>query len=180
MHAQAYLSQNNRHLWLGARQVLNLVFLLGVAAIGALLACASTLVLPDLTYSNEGFAAIGSFALNIIVFGLIAMAIAALTRSRVAAVAIPLVWLMVIEQLLTLAAAASKVALPFWLAAPNARIRQLGGASADFMSAGNPTPPVGWEAGMTQPTWFNILVIIAWIVVSVVAAIWINSKRDVK
>ena len=33
---------------------------------------------------------------------------------------------------------------------------------------------------MTQPMWFNIVVLVAWIVVAVGVAQWVNAKRDVK
>lgn len=180
MHAHAYLTQDNRHLWLSARLLVNLVFVFVLGAVSVALACAVTMAFPSLHFVNSGGQAIGNYVLNIIVFGLLAMAIAAVTRSRVAAVVIPLVWSMVVEGLLTMAASGFAVATPFWLIAPGVRINQLFSSPESVSGMLQIASGTGWNANTVQPTWFNVLVVVAWIVIAIVVSVWANAKRDVK
>lgn len=180
MNAHAFLTQDRRSLWLSARMTLTLVLIAVCWVIGVALAWLSVTVSPRVEFKG-GNAAPDMLAgvLGFIVFGLIAMSLGVLTRSRVAAVAIPLVWILVVESMLEFAALAYAIFRPLWLVTPGARIQQVSTQLGGLMA--NPeNPRTGFEAGMTQPMWFNIVVLVAWIVLAVGVAHWANAKRDVK
>lgn len=180
MHAHAFLSQDRRSLWLIARTIIVLAFLAVAGAVGIGIAAIIAVVMPNFTYVGGSLEPMARLALASLVFALIAIAFAVLTRSRVAAVSIPLVWLVVVENLLGLAAHATKIAQFVWLIAPLERVTQLtGGAPGAF---GIPMPVIreGWSAGTLQPAWFNVAVLVFWIILAIALSLWANSRRDVK
>ena len=179
MNAHAFLTQDRRSLWLSARMTLTLVLIAACWVIGVALAWLSVTVSPRTEFKGGDGADILAGILGFVVFGLIAMSLGVLTRSRVAAVAIPLVWILVVESMLEFAALAYAIFRPLWLVTPGARIQQVSTQLGNVIA--NPeNPRTGFEAGMTQPMWFNIVVLVAWIVVAVGVAHWANAKRDVK
>lgn len=180
MHAHAFLSQDRRSLWLIARTLVVLAFLLVTAAIGIGLASVIALVMPNFTYVGGPLEPIWRLGLSVVIFALIAIAISVLTRSRVAAVAIPLVWIVVVENLLGLAAYSTKVARFVWFLAPFERISQVTGGSPGVFGVPMPVMREGWEAGALQPMWFNVAVLVLWIALTFAASLWSNARRDVK
>nr|WP_240394119.1 ABC transporter permease [Corynebacterium lactis] len=116
MQAHAFLTQDRRSLWLVARGLLQMVLLFVAWGVGVGIAFLVTLVAPNIAFEGGSGQDAVSSVLTFAVFSVIAMALGVLTRSRVAAVAIPLVWLLVVEKLIELATIVSKVAVPFWLA----------------------------------------------------------------
>lgn len=179
MHAHAFLTQDRRSLWLLARGLLTIVFLAVCWSLGVGIAYLATVVSPKVSFEGGSFEDFIVAVLTFGVFSVIAMSLGVLTRSRVAAVAVPLVWLLVVEKLLVLAVSATAFALPFWLAAPGERISQL---SSQLVSGiANPEAPgIGYTPDTSQPMWFNAIVLVAWVVVAIAAAHVVNAKRDVK
>lgn len=179
MHAHAFLTQDRRSLWLIARGLLTVVFLAVCWAFGVGIAYLATAISPRVSFIGGSFDDFISAILNFGVFSVIAMSLGVLTRSRVAAVAVPLVWLLVVEKLLVLATSATAFALPFWLAAPGERISQL--APQLVSGVADPEAPgIGYNPDTSQPVWFNAIVLVAWVVVAIAAAHFVNAKRDVK
>lgn len=179
MHAHAFLTQDRRSLWLSARFLLTVILLAACWVLGIAIAYAAVAVSPVVSFEGGQTYYIFTSLLGFVVFSLISMSLGVLTKSRVAAVAIPLVWLLVVENMLGYAASAFSALRPIWLVAPGERIQQLAPQLSGIMT--NPERPhIGFEAGMTQPLWFNVLVVVAWIVLAIAAAQWANAKRDVK
>lgn len=176
MHAQAFLTQPRRSLWLSARALVVSGFLLLKYLIGVALVYVALLVTPRVTLLNEEALVILRDGVLFLVFSFIAMGLAALTRSRVAAMAIPLAWFLVIERLLGVAAAKSDAFVLLWLVSPGERVSQLtkyGKENAEFFSS-------GWNFAEVQPLAYNIGLIAAWIVVPLAIGLWVNAKRDVR
>ncbi|MCS4535725.1 ABC transporter permease subunit [Corynebacterium sp. HS2168-gen11] len=170
LHAHAYLTQANRWSWLLGRIIVNYVFLAVNIVVGILLALGIAMGF-GIKFDDVERGVVWHVLLTILVFGVITAGIAMLTKSRIAAVALPVVWIALIEQFITLAASQVSALVPLWLMAPGARIYQLT----------QPSPQgVGWEFMTLQPTAFNVGMIIGWIVVFGVAAFVMNSRRDVR
>lgn len=179
MHAHAFLTQDRRSLWLSARFLLTVVLLAICWSLGVVIAYLAVTVSPTVEFDGGDSYYNLTSLLGFVVFSLVAMSLGVLTRSRVAAVAIPLVWLLVVENMLVYAASAFTIFKPIWLVAPGERINQLA-PQLTGLGTDPERPHIGFDAGMTQPMWFNLLVVVAWIVLAIAAAQWVNSKRDVK
>lgn len=187
MHAHAFLTQDRRSLWIVARGLLELALLLVTWLLGLVIAYLVVVVWPGVSFEGGAPTAAVTSVLTFSIFAVIAMALGVLTRSRVAAVAIPLVWLLVVEQLVKFAAMATKAMVPVWLAAPGERISQLadqltGNRSVmdNFEAMLNPPLPTGFQPETIQPMWFNVAVLVAWVAVAIAVSLWVNAKRDVR
>lgn len=203
MHAHAFLTEDRRSLWLVARGLLVTVLLAVTWVVGLGVGYLAVVIAPGISFDGGAATENLKGVLSFVVFGFIAMALGVLTRSRVAAVSIPLVWMLVVEQLLGYAALMTKMMVPVWLAAPGVRIAQLaeqvgdggaggvggagGAGSMGASTAGemeiffaDPPGAIGFGPENTQPLWFNVSVLVAWVVLCVAVALWVNQKRDVK
>ena len=103
MNAQAFLSQHSRWNWLAARAIVAALFVFLTVVIAVALSALMVMIWPDKNFAAENWHTLWIYLAGIPAFTLIAVGIAALVRSRVAAVGLPLVWLLVIEPLLVTA-----------------------------------------------------------------------------
>ncbi|ARU45491.1 ABC transporter permease subunit [Corynebacterium silvaticum] len=172
MHAQAFLTQPRRSLWLNARMLVVTGFLLINYLVGVALIYLVFLVLPLSRLLNEEATVILRDGVLFLVFSFIAMGLAVVTRSRVAAMALPLAWFLIIERLIDAAAAQFNAFVPLWLITPGERISQLTKYGKGY--------PEGWNFAEVQPLAYNIGLIVVWIVVPLAMGLWVNSKRDVR
>ncbi|MHC9572452.1 ABC transporter permease [Corynebacterium diphtheriae] len=177
MHAHAYLTQNSRSTWIAAKSVVYTVFLAITFAIGIGLAVAVAQVFPDSSFSGGETTDLFIALFHAIIFGSFAFAIGMLTRSKVAAVAFPLAWMLVIDQLIPLAASKIEAATFLWLLSPRPRSGQLADTIAGTVETGMEH---GFELGQIQPDWFNVAVIAGWVVVATVSVFAVNRVRDIR
>ncbi|MEJ6018711.1 ABC transporter permease [Corynebacterium sp. H113] len=175
MYAHAFLSQDRRSYWLIARSLLIIVFIAINAIVGGFLAWVVVAVLPKPEFVGGDITQVWALSMMTLMFSIIAMWCAVLTRSRVVAVAVPLVWMIVVEQLLS-AAAGSDIGRMFWLVGPGTRTTQIAGVLGGH---GNDME-VGWHAMQIQPLWFNVAVVLAWIGVAIATSFLVNARRDVR
>lgn len=103
MNAQAFLSQHSRWNWLAARAIVASLFVFFTVAIAVALSVLMITIWPDKSFAAKDLYSLWIYLAGIPAFTLIAVGIAALIRSRVAAVGLPLVWLLVIEPLIVTA-----------------------------------------------------------------------------
>lgn len=172
MYAQAFLTQPRRSLWLNARILVVSGFLLINYLVGVALVYLVFLVMPLNRLLNEEAMVILRDGVLFLVFSFIAMGLAVVTRSRVAAMGIPLAWFLIIEQLIGVAASHLNAFVPLWLITPGERISQLAKYGKGY--------PEGWNFAEVQPLAYNIGLIVVWIVVPLAMGLWVNSKRDVR
>lgn len=170
MYAHAFLTQNSRSLWLTARYLVNAIFLALCYLVGTTLAFVPLF--------DTGFTATATPYLYITlgttgIFTLIAAGVAVVSRLKIAAVSIPLLWLLVIDQLVAASARRIPVMETVWLLSPAPRAAQIGNW------LGNVNAPVGWGLEAQQPALFNIAVLLLWAAVAVGAAYVVNARRDV-
>ncbi|AER68424.1 ABC transporter permease [Corynebacterium pseudotuberculosis] len=176
MHAQAFLTQPRRSLWFNARTLVISGFLLINYLVGVGLIYLVFLVFPKITLVNEKTVLILVDGVLFLVFSFIAIGVAALTRNRVAAMAVPLAWFLAIERLITVAASQIAAFMPLWLVTAGERVSQL----AKYRKDNAEFSSIGWDFMDVQPLGYNIGIIVAWTVVSLLLGLWINAKRDVR
>ena len=176
MHAHAFLTQNKRNYWLIALGIVLTVFLLTIAVVSYGLFLAAAHLWPGITFEATGGENILLYVLDLVIYAAIAMGLGVLTRSRVVASVVPLAMMLVIEPLLQMFGAQISAMRPVWFAmSPSERIHQLSLQLADKVEG-----PVGWAIDGIQPTWFNVLQPVVWIVSFVAIALVVNSRRDVR
>ncbi|MDO4761748.1 MAG: ABC transporter permease [Corynebacterium sp.] len=169
MHIHAFLTQPTRHLWLIARIVVSTIFIALNFIIGFALALLATTILVDNPYDFSSTADLNINLLFILIAGVLAGGLAVVSRSKILAIVIPISLVLIISQLIQIAASQISALIPLWLIDPFSRAPQL------FTQ----TPEAGWGFGQTQPLLFNLAIITAWIVVPVWAAFAVNARRDV-
>lgn len=174
MYAYAFLTQGSRSYWLVARYLVNMAFLILCFFTGMVLSFVAVLLLSDANFvannSSYLYTPLGLTGL----FTLVAAGVAVVSRSKIAAVSIPLLWGLVIDHLITVAAARVRIIETAWLVNPSSRISQMGD------QLGNIPAPPGWSLGTYQPITFNIAVVGAWVVAIVAAAYVVNARKDVR
>lgn len=179
MHAHAFLTQNRRSLWLSARMVLTLLFFLITAFVGTVLGYLLIVGFPGSSFEVSAVNELIEFVLTVVVFAVFAMSLGVITRSRIAAITIPLVWLIVLSGLIQALAGTSKFFKAVWLIEPTARLSQLARQLLGE-SPVEPYPLAEFAVFGTQPIWHNALVLLAWLILAIVVAHLVNDKRDVK
>jgi ABC-2 type transport system permease protein len=166
MHAQAFLTQRARSLWVLAKVVVTAVFMLVTYLLGTGLAMLSAVVFGgqlDLGADSHQFVA---NLVSSIVFAGLTVGLACVIRSQVGAVALPIVWLMVIEGMLAMAAGRYEWLRPVVAVSPGQRQTQLV-YGMDPLDLGIST------AGC-------YLILVAWVVVMTALGLWRNQRADVR
>jgi ABC-2 type transport system permease protein len=166
MHAQAFLSQRARSLWVLAKVVVTAVFIFVAYLMGTGLAVLSAVVFGgelDLGAESHQFVA---NLVAAVVFAALTVGLACVIRSQVGAVALPIVWLMVIEGMLVMAAGRFEWLRPVVAVAPGQRQTQLV-YGMDQLDLGIST------AGC-------YLILVAWVVVMTALGLWRNQRADVR
>ena len=102
MHAQAFLTQQSRWNWLAARGLVASVFVVFTLALAMALTVLMIVIWPGATFVGEQNNTVWSLLIGGAAFTLLALGTASLLRSRVAGIGVPLVWMLVVEPLISL------------------------------------------------------------------------------
>lgn len=100
MNAHAFLTQKGRWHWLSARFLILGVLMVALWYAGIGIAWLIATVWPGASFVGGSFTGIWANGVAMPVYALIGAGVAALTRSRVAGLTLPLVWMLVIENIL--------------------------------------------------------------------------------
>lgn len=173
MYAYAFLTQGSRSYWLLARYLVNMVFLTLCFFTGMALSFLVVLLLSDATIAATNISYLYTPLGLTGLFTLVAAGVAVVSRSKIAAVSVPLLWGLIVDNLIAVMAARAKIIEAAWLVNPSSRISQMGD------QLGNIPAPPGWGLGTYQPIVFNIGVVGIWVVALVAAAYLVNSRKDV-
>ncbi|QFQ02968.1 ABC-2 family transporter protein [Corynebacterium urogenitale] len=166
MNAHAFLTQKGRWHWLVARLFTVVLFIEILWFVGIGLSWAVAALWPGAEFVSEGFTAIWANTIAMPVYALIGAGVAALTRSRVAGLTLPLVWILVIETILYGLASKYKVAEILYNWSP-------GHVSQDITLRAS-----GVDSPLMVTTEHGLLVFAIWVVVAVGAGLTSNQKRD--
>ncbi|MBC2682115.1 hypothetical protein GSS87_06865 [Corynebacterium sp. 4HC-13] len=168
MNAHAFLTQKGRWQWLTARYVLLVVMLLVLWGGGVAIAWLIASVAPGTEFVGGSFTAMWANAIAMPVYALIGAGVAALTRNRVAGLTLPLVWILVIENILL--AFQSKYTwvefLYHW--SPGHVVNDITLSEQGLMPGGSVS--IG----------HSLTVLALWLIVSVVIGLVSNQKRDIQ
>src|SRR5699024_12210079 len=102
MQSQTFLTQQSRWIWIAARGVVASFFVLFTLALAMALTVLMIVIWPGATFVGEQNNTVWSLLIGGQAFTLLAMGTAALLRSRVAGIGVPLVWMLVVEPLISL------------------------------------------------------------------------------
>ena len=102
MHAQAFLTQRSRWYWLAANGLVASAFVVFTLALAMALTVLMIVIWPGATFVGEQNNTVWSLLIGGAAFTLLAMGTASLLRSRVAGIGVPLVWMLVVEPLISL------------------------------------------------------------------------------
>lgn len=167
MQAHAFLTQKSRWHWLASRFIITALFVVAMFALGVALAYVVTLILPKLGFHGGDFTQIWATAIFLAGYALIAASLAVITRSRVAGLALPLVWFLVIENLLYAVGGTIAIAKKFYEWSP-------GHAIMDLQMSGATNGAADFSVG------HNLTVLAVWVIVTVGIALFLNQKRDIR
>lgn len=99
--AISFLTQQHRWSSLAAQYMVTSVFLTLTYVVGMCLALMAALFYPDgLVMTGRGWAYLGLYGVIVLLWSLMATSLAVITRSVAAAVAAPITWMLLIEQLM--------------------------------------------------------------------------------
>ena len=174
MNAHAFLTQDRRGLWLGARILVAMVILLAAYIVAMVLTILVLLVMGlnlDLSNLVPLYASVGS----LIMVGLLTAGVSGMLGSRLGGMTLMVLWNMMLTSLVSYAAHMSPKLVFLWLLEPANRMEQL--ASQLVHTSGLPS---GWDLASMQPMVFNIGVILVWLVGMVFGAFVVNARRDVR
>lgn len=166
MHAQAFLTQDNRSLWILAKVVVTMVFTAMTYLVGTALALVAGVAFGGSMELGTDAGQFGANLLGCVVFAAISVGLAAVIRSQVGAVALPIVWLVVIEGMLAMATGRYEWLRPVVALAPGLRQGQLAYGTDPY------------ELGVS--TWGCYVILIGWVVVMTGLGLWRNARTDVR
>ena len=174
MNAHAFLTQDRRGLWLGARILVAMVILLAAYIVAMVLTILVLLVMGlnlDLSNLVPLYSSVGS----LIMVGLLTAGVSGMLGSRLGGMTLMVLWNMMLTSLVSYAAHMSPKLVFLWLLEPANRMEQL--ANQLVHTSGMPS---GWDLASMQPMVFNIGVILIWLVGMVFGAFVVNARRDVR
>lgn len=176
VHVYSILTQKNRNNWLVAKGIVIFAYLAVLITIGL---AASVLLIklnPSTSFAPEKAGPLYANLMVLVFYGVVASFCAVLTRSKAATVSIPIIWMFIVDSLLTvLAQQFSKLTFLWWLS-PLARAQQLG----DWIVQAPTQSFHGWAIGDLQPVWFNVLILGGGVIAFVAISLAVNARRDVK
>ena len=167
MNAHAFLTQKGRWQWLTARLLVVVLFLEIMWFVGIGLAWIIVSVWPNSVWTGGSFTAVWASAIGMPVYALIGAGVAALTRSRVAGLTLPLVWMLVIENILYGFREKYEFAKFLYHWSPGHVVQDI------------TMREVGMEIPGSVSLEHGLVVFAIWTVVAVVAGLMANQKRDV-
>lgn len=169
MHAQAFLTQRSRWNWLAARALVVTVFVFITMVIAAALTALMVVVWPNVKLETTDWSSLWLYIAINPAFALLAVGVAGILRSRVAAVGIPLVWMMVAEPLMIGAGGRNKVVEDLAKFLPGRTVNDiekwfvLPEHTSDMLTPG-----------------FSIAVLAGWIIAMLAFGFWRNARTDVR
>ncbi|MGJ4071086.1 ABC transporter permease [Corynebacterium macclintockiae] len=168
MTAHAFLTQKGRSAWLLARALVAAVFVELNYILGLALSWVVVTVFPAGNFTGEDQLLMWGYAVAAPAFAVMAVGIAALLRNRVGAIALPLVWMLVVEGLLYMGGEKIPFLKTLYNLSPGSRVQE--------MQAWIYTQD---HSDMVSPG-FGFAVMIAWMVVLLALGLYSNKVRDVK
>lgn len=168
MTAHAFLTQKGRSAWLLARALVAAVFVELNYILGLALSWVVVTVFPAGNFTGEDQLLMWGYAVAAPAFAVMAVGIAALLRNRVGAIALPLVWMLVVEGLLYMGGEKIPFLKTLYNLSPGSRVQE--------MQAWIYTQD---HSDMVSPG-FGFAVMIAWMVVLLALGLYSNKARDVK
>lgn len=168
MTAHAFLTQKGRSAWLLARALVAAVFVELNYILGLTLSWVVVTVFPAGNFTGEDQLLMWGYAVAAPAFAVMAVGIAALLRNRVGAIALPLVWMLVVEGLLYMGGEKIPFLKTLYNLSPGSRVQE--------MQAWIYTQD---HSDMVSPG-FGFAVMIAWMVVLLALGLYSNKVRDVK
>lgn len=177
MNAHSFLSQKNRAVWLSARFLIGLGTIFAALIISILLSVVTQLVLSDKQLNLSDPTTLIFHIGSVTIMAISAISLAVASRSKVVAIAVPILTFQVFEPIFTVVAGLhSNLTWLSWFL-PLERMQQVATVISHPSVAKTPT---GWNLGNLQPMWFNILVVLAWIIALFVLGFWTNKRRDIR
>ncbi|MDK4291122.1 ABC transporter permease [Corynebacterium pseudodiphtheriticum] len=166
MHGQAFLTQPQRWNWLAAKMLVTGVFVLVLLAVSIGISLVVAPVFGLHLDSSEATSILWAVLIGYPLYAVAAVGLAALVRSQIAAVGLPIVWMLIVEQLLASAAMIYEFLRPVAQLLPNTTFESLttGFAFYDYIHTG----------------WAGAAVLVGWLVVLCGLGFLANQKRDVK
>ena len=172
MHAQAFLTQQSRWNWLAARGVVASLFVLFTLALAMALTVLMIVIWPGATFVDEQNNTVWSLLIGGAAFTLLALGTAALLRSRVAGIGVPLVWMLVVEPLISLGGGRFSVLQKVSDVMPAGTITEIQ-RYYTFQADG-----VLMEGAHTPAFYLTVLAV--WVVVLLILGFFRNSRTDVR
>ena len=166
MHAQAFLTQRGRWEWVVAKMLTAAVFIAVLYLVGTALSLGVAAVLGSGTDLGTGLSMFYVPLIGSVIFSAMTVGLACVIRSQVAAVAVPVAWVLLIDSMLGFAAEQIEAFRPLAAIAPVQRQDQL-------ISGADPL-------GLGISTVVCYLIIVAWFLVLAGLGLWRNSSADVR
>lgn len=166
MHAQAFLTQRGRWEWVVAKMLTTAVFIAVLYVVGTALSLGVAAVLGSGTDLGSGLSMFYVPLIGSVIFSAMTVGLACVIRSQVAAVAVPVAWVLLIDSMLGFAAEQIEAFRPLAAIAPVQRQDQL-------ISGADPL-------GLGISTVVCYLIIAAWFLVLAGLGLWRNSSSDVR
>ncbi len=177
MHAHAFLTQTKKSSWLAARLLWLTIWTQACywISVGTNLILGKTM--PGFYWQEDqmgnGWIIIWTGAASVATLSLFGCAIAAITRSRVTAIGLPLVWFAVVEQMIVSLAGEFKVVTAVAKIVPMQRFTDIRNVLSGAITEG------GFGGSATQqPVPVSVLIIVTWLVVLLFFAFVVNRRRD--
>lgn len=174
MNAHAFLTQDRRGLWLGARILVAMAILLA-AYIAAMVLTILVLLVMGLNLDLSNLVPLYSSVGSLIMVGLLTAGVSGMLSSRLGGMTLMVLWNMMLTSLVSYAAHMSPKLVFLWLLEPANRMEQLSNQLVHTSGL-----PSGWDLASMQPMVFNIGVILVWLVGMVFGAFVVNARRDVR
>lgn len=166
MHAQAFLTQSARWHWVVAKMMVTAVFIAVLYLVGTALALGVGAVFGATLSLGTGQTAFYVPLVVSVLFAMMTVGLACVIKSQVAAVAVPVAWILLIDGMVGFAAEQFEFFRPLAAIAPAQRQEQLI-TGAD---------PLGLGLGTVA----CYAIIVGWLVVLAVLGIWRNQRSDVQ
>lgn len=166
MHAQAFLTQRGRWEWVVAKMLTTAVFIAVLYVVGTALSLGVAAVLGSGTDLGSGLSIFYVPLIGSVIFSAMTVGLACVIRSQVAAVAVPVAWVLLIDSMLGFAAEQIEAFRPLAAIAPVQRQDQL-------ISGADPL-------GLGISTVVCYLIIVVWFLVLAGLGLWRNSSSDVR
>ncbi|MDC7103005.1 ABC transporter permease [Corynebacterium falsenii] len=166
MNAHAFLTQPRRSNWLVAKMVVAGLFTFSAFVVGCALAWVAATVVGIDVDAGEGLGFLTTAAIGYPLWAVATVGLAALVRSQVAAISLPLVWILVLEPLINKGAESVSAIRPLATILPNSTMVNISYDNAVFDHA---------SLGVA-----GIVVLLAWLGALIGIGLWANASRDVR